>query len=95
MFNEGTEEYNDLWDALWGAIVDVRDTYPRTYDDAPTDEIIDAILEALPEFTTKLRAEVWQDAYTTGVMDQMTADDVNTWAAEKVSACRVNPYLEK
>lgn len=95
MFDEGTEENGDLWDALWDAIVDVRDAYPRTYEDAPTDEVIEAVLDVLPKFVNKVKAEVWNEAYYTGVGDQMTADDYNAYTDEKVSASRVNPYLEK
>lgn len=61
MFEPGTKEYDDLWEALWDAIVDVRDAYPRVYDDAPTDEVIDAVLDVLPGFAAKVIVRTKED----------------------------------
>lgn len=87
MFDEGTEENGDLWDALWDAIVDVRDAYPRTYEDAPTDEVIEAVLDVLPKFVNKVKAEVWSEA----------VDHVQPMLPSFMysAAHRDNPYLEK
>jgi hypothetical protein len=43
VFRDGATPAIDR-EALWDAISDVRDAYPRLSNDAPTDDIIDAIL---------------------------------------------------
>ena len=36
-------------EALWDAIAKVRDAYPRRWDDAPTDDVVDAVLDVLAD----------------------------------------------
>ena len=36
-------------DLLWNKIAEIRDRYPRLPDDAPTDEILDAIEAFTPK----------------------------------------------
>lgn len=54
-------------EALWDAIVAVRDASPRLKNDAETDDIIDAILNLLPGRTVaQVKAEAWDEGYATG-----------------------------
>jgi hypothetical protein len=40
--------YDDAtFDAAYQACADVRDSYPRNADDAPSEEVVDAILDAV------------------------------------------------
>lgn len=38
---------DELWDELWCAISEKRDAYERSCFDAPTDEIVDQVMEIL------------------------------------------------
>jgi hypothetical protein len=38
---------DDLWTELWDVIAICRDQYPRDHLDAPTDEIVDQVMQVL------------------------------------------------
>lgn len=39
----------DLYDKLWDAVAEIRDAYPRVYNDAPSDEVVEAVMDVLVE----------------------------------------------
>lgn len=45
-------------DQLWDAIAEVRDAHPRRHDDAPTDDIVTAILPFIAAEVQAAQAEV-------------------------------------
>lgn len=50
-------DYEALREPLWDAIVKVRDKYPRVSDDAPTDVLVDVVLEVLKSHTDQIVRE--------------------------------------
>lgn len=59
---------------VWNAIVTVRDAYPRVPNDAPTDEVVDAILPLFEEAVTaereRFRAHLMEFVGDDGTLDQ-------------------------
>lgn len=47
----------EAWEDAWEVIARVRDAYPRVHNDAPTDEIVEALADA----GLLARTEAWED----------------------------------
>ena len=82
----------DLTELLWKTVVEVCDTHPEVFNDAPTDEVAAAVLPIL----RRAQAEAWdegQDAGWDEAQDQ--------WATEGMVGDRwkradtPNPYREE
>jgi hypothetical protein len=43
------DDYEALYEKLWDTIATVRDMYPRDSNDAPTDEIVDAVMAIISQ----------------------------------------------
>ena len=68
---------NGLTEQLWKAVVEVCDPHPRVFNDAPTDDVVAAVLPIL----RRAQAEAWDEG-------QMSAD--RDWATG--GHARLNPY---
>lgn len=68
-------------DRLWDAVAEVRDRYPRVSDDAPTDEVVSAVLPIIAEEVRAASEKAWME----GVAYALPS-------AETVWHQRHNPY---
>lgn len=53
---------DDLTERLWEAVSEVRDRHPRVFNDAPTDEVVAAILPVVADEVRKAKAEALREA---------------------------------
>lgn len=53
---------NPLQERLWEAVAEVRDQHPRVFNDAPTDDVIDAVLPIL----RAAQADAWDEGFEVG-----------------------------
>lgn len=56
-----TADTTPLWKRLWEAVAKVRDHHPRVFNDAPTDDVVAAILPIIAAEMQAAKAEAWQE----------------------------------
>ena len=62
---EAVTDTTALQERLWDTIAEVRDAHPRVHDDAPTDDVVAAVLPII----RRAQAESWEKGYTAGAVD--------------------------
>lgn len=70
-----TTDTTPLWKRLWEAVAEVRDQHPRVFNDAPTDDVIAAVLPIIAAEVRKAQADAWDEGYmeaTNGNDDPLT-----------------------
>ena len=82
----------DLTELLWKTVVEVCDTHPEVFNDAPTDEVAAAVLPIL----RRAQAEAWDEGQDAGWEEAQ-----DQWATEGMVGDRwkradtPNPYREE
>ena len=56
-----TADTTPLWKRLWEAVAKVRDHHPRVFNDAPTADVVAAILPIIAAEMQAAKAEAWQE----------------------------------
>lgn len=62
------------WEVVSDAIIDIRDAYPRTSDDAPSDRVADAVIDAIVDWHERKADQA----------DSVTARTLHLWAADQL-----------
>ena len=57
-----TDDTSALKELLWDVITDIRDAHPRSHRDAPTYEIVTAVLPII----RKAQADAWDEGQSSG-----------------------------
>ena len=86
-----TTDTASLQERLWEAVAEVRDQHPRVFNDAPTDDVIAAVLPIIAAEVQAASEKAWEEGW-----EDRNTPDGHAWDGEQdvplTSSRYDNPY---
>lgn len=91
-----TTDPTPLQERLWEAVAEVRDQHPRVFNDAPTDDVVAAVLPHIATEVRKAQADAWDEGQASGWDEAQEQWQINGTVGDAWKhADTHNPYREQ
>mgnify|MGYP007092277076 CR=1 FL=1 len=87
-----TTDTDALTERLWEAVAEVRDQHPRVFNDAPTDDVIAAVLPIIAVEVRTAKAEAWDEGQEAGYRNAEAKRPYDEMWTSEVPILIDNPY---